>query len=180
MIMPRGTFLELGRVLLLAGVALTGFATAEQSAVIIAGGELDSAFSNEEVYRGVPTSAPVPPNSRACDAAKRYVDLINDGQFAEVADLYEDDALLLEPGGAILRGKDQIRKFYLGYIGNMRPEVVAVAYVGDDIECMVELAVRKIVEDQLRYALVSIDHFTLMPGGGIARMVAFARSSRNE
>jgi hypothetical protein len=128
---------------------------------------------------GVPARAE-PPSGKACQAAKSYVDLINAGRFMEVVELLEEDAVVLEPTRRILRGRDQIREFYGGTIGAMRPEIVAVVYLGDDRDCMVELAARMKVRDQLRHVLVSIDHFTMGAEGRIARMVAFARPLRTE
>ena len=41
-----------------------------------------------------------------------------------------------------LKGRAQIEEFYTKTIGRMKPHVIAVAYTGDDHQCMVELANR--------------------------------------
>ncbi|CAN7661762.1 nuclear transport factor 2 family protein [Phenylobacterium sp. LjRoot225] len=145
--------------------------------VVVAGGALDSGISGIDVYLGQPVSAEAPAG-RACQAAKAYVALVNAGRYADIPELFEAEAIMADPGGPIHRGRSEIRGFFEGPIRNMRPEVVAVAYVGDDADCMVELANRKPVNGRLRWVLASVDHFTLAPSGKISRMVAFARMTR--
>lgn len=60
----------------------------------------------------------------------------------------------------------------------MRPQITAVAYFGDEVDCMVELATLKPVDGAPRWVLVSVDHFTMAANGKVARMVAFARAPR--
>ena len=139
----------------------------------IAGGQLDGRVTGADVYLGVPKVAEPPPG-KACKVAKLYVDLVNSGQFAKLADLFEGDAVLLDQLGKDARGHDQINAYFLA-IGQLTPKVVAVCYVGDDVDCVVELATQITLQGQLRYALTSVDHFTLGDGGKIARLVAFGR-----
>lgn len=148
-----------------------------EAPMVVAGGALDPAWPGAEVYAATPKSAPVPPGP-ACEAARRYVELVNAGDFAPVAALYADDAFVLEPMRRTIRGREQIDAFYKERIGSMRPQVVAVSYLGNERECMVELANRSDMGGQQRYALVSIDHFIVNPGGKVASMVAFARPPR--
>jgi hypothetical protein len=155
---------------------LAGTGTAYSAAVTIAGGELDSSVSGADVYVGVPESASVPPGT-ACRVAKSYVDYIQAGRFSEVVDLFADDAVILEPTRQNVRGRARIVEFYQGTIGKMKPELVAVSYLGDDTDCMVALAVRANIAGELRYKLASVDHFTLNAKGKIMRMVAFVRPS---
>jgi hypothetical protein len=140
----------------------------------IPGGVLDPRFPGADVYLTAPERAK-PPAGRACEAAERYVDLVNAGRFGDVAGLFAEDALLLDPMRHTYRGSEQIHSFYEGRIGAMRPEVVPVAYVGDDRDCMVELAAKSDVGGERRFALVSVDHFTLEASGKVSRMIAFAR-----
>lgn len=91
------------------------------------------------------------------------------------ADLFGADAVLLEPTGHAADGLAEIRSFYETIIGRMKPEIIAVAYLGDDTDYMVELATKKQVNGEARFVLVSIDHFTLGADGKIARMIAFSR-----
>lgn len=145
--------------------------------VVVAGGALDPAISDVDVYLDRPVSAEAPAG-RACLAAQAYVALVNAGRYAEIPEMFEVDAVMADPGGPIHRSRGEIRGFYEGPIRNMRPEVVAVAYVGDDVDCMVELVNHRPVNGQPRWVLASVDHFTLAPNGKIARMVAFARMTR--
>ncbi len=145
--------------------------------VVVAGGALDSGISGMDVYLDQPVSAEAPAG-RACQAAKAYVTLVNAGRYAEIPEMFEADAIMADPGGPIHRGRSEIRGFYEGPIRNMRPEVVAVAYIGDDADCMVELVNRRPVNGRPRWVLASVDHFTLAPSGKIARIVAFARMTR--
>jgi hypothetical protein len=140
----------------------------------IAGGTLDPAFAALDVYLETPPSGPVPPG-RACQVAARYVELINGGDYLGAAALFHDDATFLEPMRPSLKGRVQIDDFYTRVIGGMKPHVIAVAYTGDDRECMVALANRHTIGGKSRYALASVDHFILRADGKVDSMVAFAR-----
>jgi hypothetical protein len=140
----------------------------------IAGGTLDPAFDKTDVYLETPPSASVPPG-KACEVAARYVELINAGDYLGAAALYHDDATFLEPMRPSLQGRRQIDEFYTNTIGRMKPHVIAVAYTGNDRECMVALANRFMHEGRARYALASVDHLILRDDGKIDSMVAFAR-----
>lgn len=159
---------------LIALAALMGATNAMADPMTIAGGTLDPAFDKADVYLETPPSAPVPPG-RACQVAARYVELINRGEYLAAAALYHDDATFLEPMRPSLKGRTQIDEFYTKYIGDMKPHVIAVAYTGDDRECMVALANRFTADGKPRYALASVDHFILRADGKIDSMVAFAR-----
>ena len=144
--------------------------------VTIAGGELDATITNADVYVGVPARASVSPGS-ACRAAKSYVEDVRAGRFAEIVELFAEDAVVLEPAGRTLRSRKEISEFYTSTIGKMRPDVIDVAYTCDDTDCMVVLAVRIAIAGEPRYKLASADHFTLNAAGKFIRMVAFARPS---
>lgn len=146
--------------------------------LVIGGGELDPAFPGADIYRATP-GPPKVPNGRACAVARRYVELINVGNYGAVAALYGDDATLLDPMRPSLQGRAQIDEFYRNRIGRMRPKVLAVSYLGDNRQCMVALARQIDVAGRQRYALASVDHFILAPSGRIASMVAFARPPRS-
>jgi steroid delta-isomerase len=159
-------------------IALAGvIAMAVQSPMIVAGGQLDPAFADADVYIGTPAVPAVPPG-RACALAARYVDLVNAGKYAEVAALYADDATFLEPMRPTLHGRQEIDAFYTKRIGGMAPQIRAVSYFGDDSECMVELALHAQIAGQMRWVLVSIDHFILGADGKVKSMTAFARPAR--
>lgn len=168
-----------GRIAALATTLASGASVAATSppSTPIAGGALDPRFPGAEIYLEPPVRAK-PPAGKACAAAARYVDLVNAGRFRDVAKLYSDDALLLEPMRSTAHGSLEIRAFYERKIGPMRPEVVPVAYLGSNRDCMVELASKIEIGAERRFALVSIDHFTLDARGKVMRMIAFARPAR--
>lgn len=140
----------------------------------IAGGALDPAYNQADVYLETPRSAPVP-SGRACALAASYVGLINVGDYFGAAALFADDATFLEPIRPLLKGRAQIDEFYSKTIGAMKPNVIAVAYTGGDRECMVALANRTQLDGKTRYHLASVDHFILRDDGKVDSMVAFAR-----
>jgi hypothetical protein len=143
----------------------------------IAGGALDPAFPDADVYLETPPSAPVPPG-KACRLAAHYVALINAGDYLGAAALFADDATFLEPMRPSLKGREQIDGFYTKTIGAMKPHVIALAYTGGDRECMVALANRVELGGKPRYVLASVDHFILRDDGKVDSMVAFARPMR--
>lgn len=145
--------------------------------MIVPGGQLDPAFPDADVYIGTPVAATAP-GGRACAVAQRYVELINAGDYAGVAALYADDATFLEPMRPTLQGRAQIDEFYTKRIGSMKPQIVAVAYLGNDAECMITLTRRVEIGGQQRYVLVSVDHFLVDAKGKISSMAAFARPPR--
>jgi len=145
--------------------------------MVVPGGTLDSRITGADVYLARPQRAKSPAG-KACAVAESYVDLINAGRYRDVANLFADDALLLEPTRTTYRGLAEIRTFYEGRIGAMRPEVIPVAYVGDERDCMVELAFLTDVGGERRFVLASIDHFTVDAKGKVSRMIAFARPPR--
>lgn len=146
--------------------------------MIVAGGQLDPGIAGADVYLGTPRTPEVP-SGRACDVARRYVELVNAGDYAAVAALYADDATFLEPMRPTLRGRAQIDEFYTKRIGGMQPRIAAVSYLGNDRECMVELALQTRIGGEQRWVLVSVDHFILAEDGRIKSMVAFARPPRD-
>lgn len=140
----------------------------------VAGGALDPAARPRDVYLAKPVAAVADPQT-ACVVAERYVSLVNAGRYAQVPQLFAVDAVLMEPGGNSARGHEEINAFYTGRIGSMRPTLVPVAYVGNQTDCMVELAVERQIDGATRYTLTSIDHFTVDATGKATRMVAFSR-----
>jgi hypothetical protein len=145
---------------------------------IVPGGELDPALPDADVYKGTP-APPKIPDEPACKLAAHYVQLINAGQYADVAKLFADDATFLEPMRPTLQGRAEIDAFYTKRIGGMQPQVVAVRYFGEGPECVVELALQTQIAGQPRYVLVSIDHFTIGEDGKVRSMIAFARPMRS-
>jgi SnoaL-like domain len=155
----------------------SGPAVASAPASIIPGGVLDPAIAEADIYLATP-APPRIPRGRACALAARYVALVNAGKYREVAALFADDATFLEPMRPTLHGRTEIDAFYTRRIGAMAPKVMAVAYFGNDRECLVELALEVAIAGQMRWALVSMDHFILGADGKVRSMTAFARPPR--
>lgn len=147
---------------------------ANATSLTVAGGVIDPAFPNRDIYLETPVSAPVPPG-RACKVAAQYVQFINRGDYMGAAALFHDDATFLEPMRPSLKGRAQIDQFYATTIAPMKPHIVAVAYTGDDNQCMVALANRTEIDGTPRYYLASVDHFIIRSDGKVDSMVAFAR-----
>lgn len=168
-----------------AGIALAslpvaaGNAMAEAASMLAPGGELDPVYPNADVYKVKPPEPALPPGA-GCAMAKRYVDLVNAGEYAAVAALFADDATFLEPMRPNLQGRQQIDEFYTKRIGTMQPQIAPVAYFGNERECMVELALNAEIGGEMRWVLVSMDHFIVGDHGRIASMTAFARPPRSE
>lgn len=159
-------------------LSMAGAAVADTKPFVAPGGLIDPAFPDADVYIGKPESPPVPPG-KACEVAARYVELVNAGKYAEVAALYADDASFLEPMRPNLQGRAQIDEFYTKRIGSMAPEVMAVAWFGNETECIVDLALKTEINGEERWVLVSVDHFIVGEDGKIKSMTAFARPTRS-
>ena len=169
---------RLAALAILAGnIPTAGAVMASEPPMIVPGGELDPAFPNADVYIGIPKAAAAS-SARACVVAQHYVDLINAGDYAGVARLFGDDATFLEPVRPTLRGRAQIDEFYTKRIGSMKPQIIAVSYLGDDAECMITLTREIEIGGRQRYVLVSVDHFLIGDDGKIVSMAAFARPER--
>lgn len=142
---------------------------------VVAGGALDPAIKARDVYLERPVAATAEPGT-ACGVVEKYVALISTGKYGEVADLWLPDGVLMEPGASgAVRGREAIKAYYTGRIGDMRPTIIPVAYVGNRTDCMVELTIEQNFDGVKRFALASIDHFTVDEAGQVVRMVAFSR-----
>lgn len=134
----------------------------------------DPAFSAmADVFVSAPKEATAVPG---CKIAQDYVTLIRSGRYTEVVHLFEPDAMLMEPvRGPPRIGAEAIAEFYGTIIAKAKPFVMPVSYAANGKECFLELAVRMPVNNEPRFVLVSVNHFTVSPAGKIARMIAFSR-----
>jgi len=71
-------------------------------------------------------------------------------------------------------GYEQLGAYFMA-IARFRPRIIAVAFTGDDVDCMVAIATEMKIQDQPRYVLAAVDHFTLGMSGKISRLLAFGR-----
>lgn len=142
--------------------------------ITIAGGQIDPAFPDADIYLAPPPPGEVPPG-RACRVAQRYLELVNSGDYHAIVDLFADDAAVLEPMRATARGRAEIDAFYSRTIGPMRPRIVGVSYSGDDKSCYLTNVREHEIAGQKRYALASVNHFLVNAKGKVVSMVAFSR-----
>jgi ketosteroid isomerase-like protein len=143
----------------------------KRQASAIAGGVLDPDIEGCAVYLGTPEPAQASP---AAKVAERYVQLVQQGRYSELAELFHDDAVFLHPGFRQPRqGRAAIADFYENFIGPMKPDVIAVSYAGEGPDCFVELAVRVTYRGGPRYVLASVDHFRTDGDGKVVFMTVF-------
>nr|AQQ75094.1 hypothetical protein [uncultured bacterium] len=151
------------------------------------GGAFDANYPRSEVYVGAP-HADEQPAGRACLAARAYVDTVYAGRFADMAGLFADDAVIYWPmrddEGAIfvrrIEGRAEIDAFYRNVIGRTRPYAIPVTLLGDDADCMMEVAARTEIDGAQRYRLSAINHFTVDASGKVTRLISFQRSGLSE
>lgn len=114
-----------------------------------------------------------------CATAAKYVELINAGRYSELQSLFAEDAVFLTPVGKVLHGRDEIGDFYTAFLDKAVPEIVAISYIADGRECVMELAARTSLDpddpNADKYQLGAIDHFTMNDDGEIAHMVVYVR-----
>ena len=158
----------------LTALLMTAAALGAPIPVQIAGGTLDPVFEDADIYIGIPKSATATPGT-ACRVAQDYITYVQNGQYDKVVELFAKTAVVLEPTRQHVQGRDAITKFYTETIGRMKPDIVAVAYVGDKTDCMVSIAAGDRNATQPHYKLASVDHFTLDATGKVVSMVAFVR-----
>lgn len=149
-------------------------AEAPASSVAIPGGALDMALMDRaDVFTSTPQAATA---TGACLIGDEYVKRINAGRYAEVADLFAENGMMLEPiRKAPARGREEIRKFYQTVIAPMKPNVIPVSYVGEGRDCVMTLATRYQIDGKDRYVLTSVDHFVLDDEGKALSMLVYAR-----
>lgn len=147
------------------------------------GGRLDAHHPTGEVYDGAPRAGDQPAGP-ACQAARNYVDYVYGGRFDEIVTLFAEDAVVFWPmtapdGAPIvqrLQGHEQIDSFYRNVIGRFRPSAVPVTFLGNDTDCMMEVAALGPVDGAMRYRLSAINHFTVDASGAVTRLISFQRS----
>jgi hypothetical protein len=157
---------------------VTAVPALQEAPLPVTGGALDPALRPRDVYLDTPAAAVADP-ATACTVAERYVALVNARRYPELAALFAPDGIFYEPSQAIARGRRAIEEAQRK-IGEIKPQIIPVAYVGNKTDCMVELSVGVQVDGKPRSMLVSIDHFTIDDKGLATRMIAFARSRPND
>ncbi len=151
-------------------------AVAEEGAAI-PGGILDPAFAGADVYKETPKEAD-PGNVLACQVGKKYLGFLRERKYADMAALFADDAIFLDPLRKSQAGKLNVREFYEKTVGPWAPKAIGVDFVGSGNECIFLMAVEGTVAGQRRYVLAGLDHFTLNEAGKIKRMLVFNRPAQ--
>lgn len=156
---------------------LSTTALSSENNIVISGGELDPGFTGAEIYLTDPTPAQAQPGT-ACELVESYVEGSNSGDYRNVSVLFDDEAVILGPAREVVRGKKQVDSFYKKKINGLNPTVVAVSYVGDELDCMVALSAQVKIRGETRFALAALDHFTVGESGKFVRMVNYPRPPR--
>ena len=119
----------------------------------------------------------------ACDVAAHYVQVIQEGRYGEVGNLFADNAIFYNPQGRILRGRPAITAFYTSFLSAATPIVRAARFAEDRARgvCVMELETRMRRDELGRwsnaadgdYSLSAIDRMTVNPAGKIEHMVVY-------
>lgn len=148
------------------------------------GGELDATVNGAEVYADTPRAADPPPGP-ACRAARAYVDNVYAGRFDDIVSLFADDAHIFWPTRQddgvtyavhVMHGREEIGAFYGQVISQYRPNAIPVMLLGNDTDCMMEVAAQMPVEGSMRYRIAAINHFTVDESGKIIRLISMQRA----
>ncbi|MBV1688960.1 nuclear transport factor 2 family protein [Novosphingobium sp. G106] len=119
----------------------------------------------------------------ACEVAAQYVQIIQQGKYQEVGNLFAGDAVFYNPQGRILRGRAPIKAFYSAFLGASTPTVRAARFTEDRTHrvCVMELETRMHQDDKGRwsnsadgnYTLSAIDRMMVNADGKIAHMIVY-------
>lgn len=78
----------------------------------------------------------------ACDVAKDYIHLIEQGKYEQVGTLFAPDAEFRTPKGTILKGSDAIAAFYGGFLPTIRPVNKIHSLVHEGRVCVMQIETR--------------------------------------
>ena len=57
----------------------------------------------------------------ACDVAKEYIHLTEQGKYEQIGTLFAPDAKFMTPRGTVLKGSNAIGAFYAAFLPTIRP-----------------------------------------------------------
>ena len=124
-----------------------------------------------------PPRGSVTPNS-SCEIAAEYVRQINAKRPAtHVADLFAENAVVLQGRGKVLRGRQEIHGFY-DFADNGRG-VIPLSFLDNGAECVMEIAIQRYGPDET-WRLAGARHFTIGPDRLITKLVFFDYQSGAE
>ena len=128
----------------------------------------------EWVFKTPPPRGTVTPGS-ACEVAEEYVRQINAKRPAlGIADLFAADGVILQGGGKLLRGRQEIHGFYS--VTDAGRGVIPLSFIDNGAECVMEIAIQAYGPDE-PWRLAGARHFTITPDRQIARLVFFGYDS---
>ena len=104
----------------------------------------------------------------------QYVQLINAGEWNGVGELFAEDAVVHGPTGAVLRGREEIARFYADSTSRVAPSIWIVSSTAEGNRCVFELGARMSGAPDGPMKTV-VDHFTFNEQGQIKRFVYYGR-----
>ena len=114
-------------------------------------------------------------HSLAHQAATRYLELINAGEFARVGSLFAENAVVLGPTGDTVHGKSAVSALWGDEFSKTGPlSVSAASMVCEGNVCVAEISPQFAGEPEPRVGLV-VDHFTVNDQGEITRLAIYVR-----
>lgn len=110
----------------------------------------------------------------ACQAAKRYSDLITAGHYDQIGSLFSKDALYLGPVDQPIRGSDKIGAFYVAFMAGHKAQshIASLAPVGRH-DCYMEMQGSLDTDSP-----AVIDRFTTDSSGKVVRLCIYFRPDR--
>lgn len=124
-----------------------------------------------------PAVAQNPPGIRGandpCSVPREYVNLINDGKYDSVGQLFAEDAVYMGPDGKTRHGAKAIGAFYSSFLPRLKPHLRASRYFAHINECMMELENKSGETGSFRPT--AVDHFTIDSAGKISSFIVYLR-----
>lgn len=119
------------------------------------------------------TPAGVPGASGPCSIPREYVNLINDGKYDSVGQLFADNAVYLGPDGNTRHGAKAIGAFYSSFLPRLKLQLHASRFFAQGNECMMELENKS--GQTSGFTPTAVDHFTIDSAGKISRFIVYLR-----
>lgn len=87
---------------------------------------------------------------KACDVAREYIRITDEGKYDRIGDLWADDAVFHAPTGEVIRGKPAISQFYSSFLRKITPvnRIGRLTYDPKQNICVLEIESRVIVSEQ--------------------------------
>lgn len=120
-------------------------------------------------------------DGRACTTAKKYIELLQMGDFEGVGKLWAKDSVFNTPLGTQLRGQAAIADYYKTRIAAAKLILRGQNYIGNDSECYLEIWHRSspnadgkyVTDPNGEFHRGAADHFFVDPQGLVVEMVAY-------